>query len=104
MPNEIGAPHELVVSWSTGEEEGVRLVVRSTDFEDVKQKAREFLALIREERLSYNERVIKPLLAKQQELQDRISQRAVELHELEEEIEERRLNGHAVTSEGETEH
>lgn len=29
---------------------------------------------------------------------------AVELHELEEEIEERRLNGHAVTSEGETEH
>ena len=96
-------PFSLVVSWNTGEEEGVRLEMRSNDFADLKEKAKEFLALIRDERSIYNDNVTKPLLAKSEELETAIMEKGRILRSLQAEIDEQtRLNG--VSQHGDTEH
>ena len=61
--------YELKVDWAAGEEEHVTFLMKGDDFADLKQKAREFLALISAERLKYNKKVMQPLLDKRDELE-----------------------------------
>lgn len=84
-------PCEVAVRWAVSEEDHVQLIIKDEPYEDAVIKARAFLAAIREERLTYNQQVMQPLMDKRDELEELLVEKQRQLKALDEQLAVRHL-------------
>lgn len=84
---------EVAIRWCVSEEDHVQLIVKDETFAEASKQAREFLAVIRAERLLYNDLVQKPLFEKNEELEEALVAKQRELARLNEQIAAHQSNG-----------
>jgi hypothetical protein len=87
-------PCEVAVRWAVSEEDHVQLIIKDETFEVAQKQARDFLAVIREERLTYNQQVMQPLMDKRDELEAALVDKQRQLKALEDQCTLLRSSAH----------
>lgn len=79
-------PCEVAIRWAVSEEDHVQLIIKDETFADATRMAQDFLKVIREERLTYNQQVMQPLMDKRDELEELLVEKQRALKALDEQL------------------